>query len=35
MSILKVLIAVSMSSAVFAQGVDVVRVVSRSAERKV
>jgi hypothetical protein len=35
MSMLKVLIAVSISSSVFAQGVDVVRVVSRSAERKV
>src|SRR5437868_3030429 len=35
MSMLKLLIALSMSSAVFAQGVDVVKVVSRSAERKV
>ena len=35
MSMLKVLIAVTISSSVFAQGVDVVRVVSRSAERKV
>src|SRR6266550_3055558 len=35
MSMLKFLIALSMSIAAFAQGVDVVKVVSRSAERKV
>src|SRR2546425_8619395 len=35
MSMLRFLIVLSMSSAVFAQGVDVVKVVSRSAERKV
>src|SRR5438876_7512193 len=35
MSVLKISIFISMSSAVFAQGVDVVKVVSRSAERKV
>src|SRR5260221_4455365 len=35
MNMLKLLIALSTSSAVFAQGVDVVKVVSRSAERKV
>jgi membrane fusion protein (multidrug efflux system) len=35
MSMLKLLIAVSMSGAVYAQGVEVVKVVSRSAERKI
>src|SRR5437773_12540124 len=35
MSMLKLLTALYISSAVFAQGVDVVKVVSRSAERKV
>src|SRR5260370_35705608 len=34
MSMLKFLIALSMSIAAFAQGVDVVKVVSRSVERK-
>ncbi len=35
MSVLKILIFLPMSGALFAQGVDVVKVVSRSAERKV
>src|SRR5260370_32524314 len=35
MSMLRLLIGLCISSAVFAQGVDVVKVVSRSAERKV
>src|SRR5260370_40262082 len=35
MSVLKIVIFLTMSGALFAQGVDVVKVVSRSAERKV
>src|SRR5258708_27019266 len=35
MSVLKISIFLTMSGALFAQGVDVVKVVSRSAERKV
>jgi RND family efflux transporter MFP subunit len=35
MSMLKLLMAVSMSGAIYAQGVEVVKVVSRSAERKI